>query len=64
VRDLRELSVPASTLATLVKRNLVAIEDVPENFHLGGLPANGKKHATSTRSTRHRWRRSVRSPPP
>ena len=43
VRDLRELSVPASTLATLVKRGLVAIEDAPEDFHLGGLPSNGKK---------------------
>jgi primosomal protein N' (replication factor Y) len=43
VRTLRELSVPASTLATLVKRNLVSIEDAPEDFHLGGLPANGKK---------------------
>src|ERR1035437_25317 len=42
---LRELSVPAGTLATLVKRNLVAIEDAPEDFHLGGLPANGKKQA-------------------
>jgi primosomal protein N' (replication factor Y) (superfamily II helicase) len=45
VADLRELSVPASTLTTLVKRNLVAFEDSPEDFHLGGLPANGKKHA-------------------
>jgi primosomal protein N' (replication factor Y) len=45
VRRLRELSVPASTLATLVKRNLVAIEDAPEEFHLGGLAANGKKQA-------------------
>ena len=45
VRDLRELSVPASTVATLVKRGLVAIEDAPEDFHLGGLPANGKKRA-------------------
>ena len=45
VADLRELSVPASTLSTLVKRNLVAIEDAPEDFRLGGLPANGKKHA-------------------
>jgi primosomal protein N' (replication factor Y) len=43
VRDLRELSIPASTLATLVKRGLVTIEDAPEDFHLGGLPANGKK---------------------
>jgi primosomal protein N' (replication factor Y) len=45
VRDLRELSVPASTLTTLVKRGLVAIEDAPEDFHLGGLAANGKKRA-------------------
>ena len=45
VRDLRELSVPQSTLATLVKRGLVTLEDAPEDFHLGGLPANGKKHA-------------------
>jgi primosomal protein N' (replication factor Y) len=43
VATLRELSVPASTLATLVKRNLVAIEEAPEDFYLGGLPANGKK---------------------
>jgi primosomal protein N' (replication factor Y) len=42
---LRELGVPASTLGTLVKRGLVAIEDAPEEFHLGGIPANGKKHA-------------------
>jgi primosomal protein N' (replication factor Y) len=42
---LRELRVPASTLGTLVKRGLVAIEDAPEEFRLGGLPANGKKHA-------------------
>jgi primosomal protein N' (replication factor Y) len=45
VADLRELNVPASTLATLVKRGLVTIEDAPEDFHLGGLPASGKKHA-------------------
>jgi primosomal protein N' (replication factor Y) (superfamily II helicase) len=45
VSDLRELHVPASTLGTLVKRGLVAIEDAPEDFRLGGLPANGKKHA-------------------
>jgi len=40
---LRELDVPASTLTTLVKRGLVTIGDAPEDFHLGGLPANGKK---------------------
>jgi primosomal protein N' (replication factor Y) len=45
VAALRELSVPASTLGTLVKRGVVAIEDAPEDFRLGGLPANGKKHA-------------------
>ena len=45
VADLRELNVPASTLATLVKRGLVTIEEAPEDFHLGGLPASGKKHA-------------------
>jgi primosomal protein N' (replication factor Y) len=45
VLDLRELSVPASTLATLIKRGLIAIENAPEDFHLGGLPANGKKSA-------------------
>jgi primosomal protein N' (replication factor Y) len=42
---LLELGVPASTLATLVKRGLVVIEESPEHFHLGGLPANGKKSA-------------------
>jgi primosomal protein N' (replication factor Y) len=45
VAALRELRVPASTLSTLVKRGLVAVEDAPEDFHLGGLPATGKKHA-------------------
>ena len=45
VRCLRELQVPASTLGTLVKRGLVALEEQPEQFHLGGLAANGKKHA-------------------
>ena len=42
---LRELGVPVSTLATLVKRGLVAIEEAPEDFHLGGIPSNGKKSA-------------------
>jgi len=42
---LRELGVPASTLSTLVKRGLVAIEEASEDFHLGGIPANGKKNA-------------------
>jgi primosomal protein N' (replication factor Y) len=42
---LREAGVPHSTLATLVKRGLVLIEEAAEEFHLGGLPANGKKSA-------------------
>ena len=37
--------VPESTLGTLVKRGLVAIEEVAEDFHLGGVGAHGKKHA-------------------
>jgi len=45
VRGLRELQVPASTLGTLVKRGLVALEEQPEQFHLGGLVSHGKKQA-------------------
>jgi primosomal protein N' (replication factor Y) (superfamily II helicase) len=49
VRDLRlsltRAGVPESTLATLVKRGLVGIEEVAEEFHLGGVSAQGKKHA-------------------
>ncbi len=49
VRDLQEtlrgMGVPASTLGTLVKRGLVGIEEVAEEFHLGGVSAQGKKHA-------------------
>jgi primosomal protein N' (replication factor Y) len=49
VRDLqmtlRRGGVPESTLATLVKRGLVAIEEVAEDFHFGGVGAHGKKHA-------------------
>jgi len=37
--------VPASTLGTLVKRGLVGSEEVAEEFHLGGVSAQGKKHA-------------------
>jgi len=42
---LRNGGVPVSTLATLVKRGLVAIEEVREQFHLGGVSSSGKKHA-------------------
>jgi primosomal protein N' (replication factor Y) len=51
VRDLRtssslvEAKVPDSTLATLVKRNLIRIEEEPESFSLGGVHAEGKKFA-------------------
>ncbi|QHN04240.1 primosomal protein N' [Granulicella sp. WH15] len=49
VRDLREVlsrkAVPESSLTTLVKRGLVAIEEAPEQFHLGGVGQAGKKHA-------------------
>ncbi len=34
VAELRRLEVPASTLATLVKRELVRIEERPADFHL------------------------------
>ncbi len=47
VRDLRQTLpvVPDSTLATLVKRGLVTVEEVAEDFHMGGVGAHGKKHA-------------------
>jgi len=49
VTDLRitltRAGVPISTLGTLVKRGLVGIEEVAEEFHLGGVSAQGKKHA-------------------
>ena len=49
MRDLRETlgraGVPESTVGTLVKRGLVMIEEVAEDFHLGGVGAHGKKHA-------------------
>jgi primosomal protein N' (replication factor Y) (superfamily II helicase) len=49
VSDLRitltRVGIPLSTLGTLVKRGLVTMEEVPEEFHLGGVSAHGKKHA-------------------
>ncbi|MBS1821543.1 MAG: primosomal protein N' [Acidobacteria bacterium] len=49
VRDLKDAlhrgGVPESTLSTLVRRELVRIEEVPEDFHFGGVSAHGKKHA-------------------
>ncbi len=43
VSDLRRLDVPATTLGTLVRRGLIALEDVPETFHMGGVEAGGGK---------------------
>jgi len=37
--------VPESTLGTLVRRELVRIEEVAEDFHFGGVGTHGKKHA-------------------
>jgi primosomal protein N' (replication factor Y) (superfamily II helicase) len=49
VSDLRialtRAGVPVSTLGTLVKRGLVGIEEAAEEFHLGGVSTQGKKHA-------------------
>ena len=49
VADLRDSAtlrdVPQTTLATLARRGLVAIEEQPESFALGGVHAEGKKHA-------------------
>jgi primosomal protein N' (replication factor Y) len=47
VRDLRQTlpAVPESTLGTVVKRGLVMVEEVAEDFHMGGVGAHGKKHA-------------------
>jgi primosomal protein N' (replication factor Y) len=50
ILDLRE-SDPARTQRPRIdarhagQARLVAIEEAPEDFHLGGLPANGKKNA-------------------
>src|SRR5581483_8602310 len=37
VAELRKLTVPASTLTTLVKRGLVRVEERAADFHLSGL---------------------------
>ncbi len=41
VAELRRLAVPASTLSTLVKRELVRMEERPAEFHLTGLRGLG-----------------------
>ena len=42
--DIRNLAIPDSTLGTLVKRNLVLIEEVPEDFFRSATHPAGKKH--------------------
>ena len=42
---LRRAGVPDSTLATLVKRGLVRVDEIAEDFHFGGVGSHGKKHA-------------------
>jgi primosomal protein N' (replication factor Y) len=44
-RALKGLGVPDSTLGTLVKRGLVEIQEVPEEFLFGGTQTPGKKQA-------------------
>jgi primosomal protein N' (replication factor Y) (superfamily II helicase) len=43
--SLTRIGVPVSTIGTLVKRGLVSVEEVAEEFHVGGVSARGKKHA-------------------
>ncbi len=44
-RELKSLSIPESTLGTLVKRGLVAVEQVAEEFLFGTASHLHKKHA-------------------
>ncbi len=43
--ELVEAAIPDSTLATLVRRGLLRVEDVPSDFHFGSVSSPGKKHA-------------------
>jgi primosomal protein N' (replication factor Y) len=42
---LKTLGIPGSTLATLVNRGLVRLEEVASAFHVGGVSAEGKMFA-------------------
>ncbi len=42
---LRRRGVPESTVATLVRRGLMAVEEEAEEFAMGGVSARGKKYA-------------------
>ncbi len=44
-RELKSLGIPDSTLGSLVKRGLVEIQEVPEDFLFGGTQIAGKKQA-------------------
>jgi len=48
VAELRRLAVPPSTLATLVKRELVQIEERPADFHLTGLGVKRPEYELNT----------------
>ncbi len=37
--------IPDSTVATLIRRGILRVEERPLSFHLGGVHAPGKKHA-------------------
>jgi len=45
VSEIRQLGLPDSTLGTLVKRNLIVIEEVPEDFFRSSAHPAGKLHA-------------------
>jgi primosomal protein N' (replication factor Y) len=44
VADIRQLDIPDSTLGTLIKRDLIMVEEVPEDFFRSATHPAGKKH--------------------
>ena len=44
VADIRNLPIPDSTLGTLIKRDLILIEDVPKDFFRSAIHSAGKLH--------------------
>lgn len=44
-RAVREAQVPDSTLGTLVRREIVRLDEEQESFYYGGVHSAGKKHA-------------------
>jgi primosomal protein N' (replication factor Y) len=49
--DLRRKDLPSSTLQTLVRRELVRIEERPSAFHLGGIAPAGPEFALNSAQT-------------